>query len=657
LISVSIQDVQQSPQSASNFYLKNIQQSLADSKQPATSTSSTPPPFNPPTTAVWVNSLWFLSLAINLACSVLANLLQQWARKYIRATHSRYTPKKRARTRAFYAKGVEKFHLPLVFEALPAMLHLSVFLFAAGLVVYLWNIDPILSKVVAVWLAICLFIYYFFTFGPLEYHDSPYNTPLSMPIWYLWTKVNFLVVWNLRQFPCFSTNSHLRTSERKHRKFLLQGLFKTANKTALKSPFDIDAAFLKDLDEDNDMDHILSGVPTFYSSKTGDDPQSEVPKAKAKQLKAFTGFLDTTFSSDALTDLSKERRAIFCVNAIDQADLPGAYRSILDGVMSGDHHNKGIKSAEFGRFVRGWSRSVDDKTPSVVQAICSGIVAKARRRDESWVAFASLEMDVQEGDLRGYLKNRDNLSLAIFLHIARQQFSHIGDSSWPVDEFSKVLEAASKFKVQNTLPELQHKFCTLWNEIVLKARTDDDWTIAGNILGKMHGVYKSLHLDTNPVPTRPPAPAPGADNVVTYPECNVPDHVPSAAPAPTILFDPGTPGTPVSASLASPDLPFSLIRSPLHVTAIPPPGNEAHVPGPSHLARETPIQGFRPADAFPGPSVPRVTGSIDTSIPLTTLAPSASAPPPTSAHNGHRTSPDDPGIPSALGPSNIVRKG
>ena len=558
---MSIQGVQQNPQDVSNVYLANIQQLLDTDAKQSTSLSSPPSKFTPPTTAVWVNSLWFLSLAINLACSVLANLLQQWARRYIRATHPRYSPKKRARTRAFYARGVEKFRLPLVFEALPAMLHLSVFLFAAGLVVFLWNIDPILSKVVAVWLAICLFVYYFFTLGPLEYHDSPYDTPLSMPMWYLWTRIHFLIVWNLRQFTCFSASYRLRSLERKYRKFSMQGFLKTANKTALKSPLEIDAAFLNDLDEDQDMEHFFSDLPMFHGSKPVDDPLSDLTqKEKAKRLKAFIGFLDNTFSSDLLSELSKERRAIIYAKALDPADLPNAYRSILHEVVSsGNHHYKGLKSAEFGRFIRGWSGGGDAESAFVVQAIYSGIIARARWRDDSWFAFASEELGVSEDVLRGYAAHGNNLSLAILIHIARQQFSHIGNSSWPEAELSKLLEAASKFKVQDTSPELQHEFCALWNQVVLKARTDNDWTIGGNILGHIRGIYTSLHPDTDAAKGSAPTQSqPSADNEVSYPTCNVPDHIPSAAPVPTLLFDNGAP---ISVSLASS---FSLIPSLRH---------------------------------------------------------------------------------------------
>ena len=42
--------------------------------------------------------------------------------------------------RAFFASGVDNMHLPQAVEALPALLHLSVFLFP-GLVVFLLNVN------------------------------------------------------------------------------------------------------------------------------------------------------------------------------------------------------------------------------------------------------------------------------------------------------------------------------------------------------------------------------------------------------------------------------------------------------------------------------------------------------------------------------------
>ena len=40
-----------------------------------------------------------------------------------------------------YANGVDKMHIPWAVEGLPTLLHLSLFLFFGGLVIFLFNID------------------------------------------------------------------------------------------------------------------------------------------------------------------------------------------------------------------------------------------------------------------------------------------------------------------------------------------------------------------------------------------------------------------------------------------------------------------------------------------------------------------------------------
>ncbi|KAN0140380.1 hypothetical protein V8E53_001589, partial [Lactarius tabidus] len=178
LISVSIQDLQQNPQDTSNFYLANIYQATINPNA-SSSLPSSPPPFSPPNYAVWVNALWFLSLAISLTCALLATLLQQWARRYLKVTQSRYSLHKRARIRAFYAEGVEKCLLPWAVETLPTLLHISLFLFFAGLVVFLWNVNLTIFKLVLSWVAFCTALYGCVTLMPMFCYDSPYYTSLS----------------------------------------------------------------------------------------------------------------------------------------------------------------------------------------------------------------------------------------------------------------------------------------------------------------------------------------------------------------------------------------------------------------------------------------------------------------------------------------------
>ncbi len=74
--------------------------------------------FQPSTSAVRVNTLWFINLVLSLTCALSATLTQQWARRYLQTSQRWYAPYNRARMRAFFAGGVERFGLPIVVEAL-----------------------------------------------------------------------------------------------------------------------------------------------------------------------------------------------------------------------------------------------------------------------------------------------------------------------------------------------------------------------------------------------------------------------------------------------------------------------------------------------------------------------------------------------------------
>ncbi|KAI9507342.1 hypothetical protein F5148DRAFT_981554, partial [Russula earlei] len=183
LLTVSVPDLRQNPQDTSAFYLENIYLFLADPSAPRAPTPSAiarPSPFSPPTYAIWVNSLWFLSLIISLTCAMLATSLHQWARRYIKITQPpRCGPEKRARMRAFFAEGKDKLRIPLAVEALPLLLHLSLFLFFCGLMIFLFNVNHTISILVTFLIAVFSMVYGSITLMPIFRHDSPYYAPLS----------------------------------------------------------------------------------------------------------------------------------------------------------------------------------------------------------------------------------------------------------------------------------------------------------------------------------------------------------------------------------------------------------------------------------------------------------------------------------------------
>ena len=143
------------PDSGSNTValLTQISQQLSNGSQ--ISTQAFVPHFQLPTSVVWVNALWFLSLVISLFCALLATLQQYWARRYLRRPYPQCAIHKRARIRSF-AEGVDRFYLPFAVETIPALLHISMFLFLAGLVISLLSIHHTISHVVlaAKWLRV-----------------------------------------------------------------------------------------------------------------------------------------------------------------------------------------------------------------------------------------------------------------------------------------------------------------------------------------------------------------------------------------------------------------------------------------------------------------------------------------------------------------------
>ncbi|KAH9054986.1 hypothetical protein EDB87DRAFT_1543008, partial [Lactarius vividus] len=90
---------------------------------------------------------------------------------------------KRARIRAFFFEGIDKSLLPWVVDALPTLLHISLYLFFAGLVVFLRNVNLTIFKVVLSWVSVCTAVYGCITLIPIFRHDRPYYTPLTSLAW------------------------------------------------------------------------------------------------------------------------------------------------------------------------------------------------------------------------------------------------------------------------------------------------------------------------------------------------------------------------------------------------------------------------------------------------------------------------------------------
>jgi hypothetical protein len=608
---------------------------------PNTSSSlpTSPPLFTPPDHAVWVNALWFLSLVISITCALLATLLQQWARRYLKVTQPRYSPHKRARIRAFFAEGVDKFLLPWAVEALPTMLHLSLFLFFAGLGVFLWNVNLTIFKLVLSWVGLCTALYGCITLVPIFRHDSPYHTPLSLPVWHFVTGISYLTFRALLKFPRlyhFSRGTYRRIARiaGSYRESLVQGMRKTAEETALCAPPEIvTRAFLwtfDSLDEDHELERFFAGLPGFRGSKMVQDPLPLLnPEQQGKILNALIGLSDRTSSSDLLPELVKIQRTVICRKAIGLAGIPDAnhaIRCVFYKFVSEEHVP--VQSAEIAYVVKRWDNSERGETfetTMMMLAIVSSVVVRAQRRDALWFHLAADEMRVLETDLRNHATHGNNLSLAILIHVVRQQFSIFVELDSLSSKFSTVIEAASKFDVLGTSPELQHEFCALWNKIIRNRR--NPWWI----LRPIRNIYLTLHLHSDSAPTTAfDASTDDEDFILSqpssYPLCNIPGHHPDSTPR---IHDAATPTAFVHSDLhdnaaldpsslsSTPDVPSPSLPAPVHVddNTVDAPLSNNHIsdPASSHSAHQPAAENLSDSAT---PSDPPATGAardMDTS--------------------------------------------
>jgi hypothetical protein len=141
------------------------------------------PPFHASASDRRVNIFWLISLICSLSAALLATLVQQWYRAYMRILQQSSKPLKTARIRQFLLEGLER--LPRLAEAVPALIHVSLILFFWGLGDLILQINTAVFVSTVVPIAICVFLYLYCVIEPIWKPQSPYRTPFSGLIWRL----------------------------------------------------------------------------------------------------------------------------------------------------------------------------------------------------------------------------------------------------------------------------------------------------------------------------------------------------------------------------------------------------------------------------------------------------------------------------------------
>jgi len=480
--------------------------------------------FGAPThTAVLINSFWLLSLLISLTCALMAISLQQWARRYAKVTSPRYSLPEQARAHAFFVVGIERLNFVYVAEALPVLVHISLALFFAGSLLYVKELNSTVYALACSWIGLFIVVYAYVTCMPIFRPDSPFYTPLSHAASCIYAGTSYGVAHILSSGPpiirvSMATREHFRHLKGHYRNLFLLGTTKLAEAKAREQSSGIDGDVLKRtldaLRADDDLEQFFEAILGFCDSELVEDPQHSIDILGRKRLaETVEGFWNRTLSSNLVSEAERRRRIVTCLKVINAACLSS---QDLCGVL---------RSVEIGYSLK---TLVDGNLAPLARCIISGIISNAGR-DDRWLTLAMDELCVSEDVLRSYLAHGDSVLLAVLIHFIRQVLHPlIRRDSDLTEEYLRILPSVSNLDILNTLPELQHEFCALWNETVRDAQKGE---VHNNDFSQILVDIRHLYLALHPIDftSRDSITfTPGFDEVLrqpaSYPMCKAAHH-------------------------------------------------------------------------------------------------------------------------------------
>ena len=466
-------------------------------------------------------------------------------------------------------------HLNWAVEALPFLIHLSLFLFFSGLIVYMQNINHSVYLSIIVTIGLFSAVYVFFTFMPLFRPDSPYNTPLSpmaheitrFVIWalvvcFIYFSWFFLVylgailiicfialipffyvirrvcgaclsrsLSELKYFAAALPEEEIERIGKRALNYMIHPFNSSwnwarghsqdsAEERISKMPPAIDLGILKwtisTLGDDDSLENFFEHIPGFFHSRAVRDLERPLPDAFLSRFSdAWGGFLARNLLSNSVDDTVKTHRLDICMKAIKEIcddDGPSEIFWRLSSLRF-DQVPPSIHTAE---ILEPWCKNNDSDISELARYTAAKMLPYVRERNDRWIAFTQDVFGLPEDILRGHIAHGDDsVMLAILICAARQVIS-IDPYKW------EVLPSISKFDILDTLPGLQNEFCSLWNEIVQEAWDMDE---PGDILPGIRHLYLALHQGTDCAPTLFDGSTPDGDLRLrissSYPRCTI----------------------------------------------------------------------------------------------------------------------------------------
>lgn len=322
------------------------------------------PSFQPQTSSIRINALWFLSLFLSLFCSSGAILIKQWLRAY---PVSGCSARKHLRIWWFRSNALRNWHVYDFAAVLPLLLQTALILFLIGLGEFVRQLNPIVGWIITASMIIWLTIFTAVTFLPVVSIWCPYKTPLLQG--------------SLTRFRWFLTELHNKLCGIKwaREKFKLEYIWNKNEGSWLDREAD-DWVILDEVFRDHyDNLEVVKAIQTAASSLQWERPEAipfflmDISSKLSGRKPAYETNMLSTFSAS-----SREGVIEMLVEALERALSQGqisSYSSPLPNWVSwsvvwltyGNHYSKrafepnGIvlrllsENEELRKFVLSWS--------------------------------------------------------------------------------------------------------------------------------------------------------------------------------------------------------------------------------------------------------------------------------------------------------------
>ena len=440
---------------------------------------------------------------------------------------------------AIFADGVNKMHIPWAVEGLPALLHLSLFLFFGGLVIFLFNLDQEVFLFVVWWIVLFTVVYGLITLLPLIRHNSPYYAPLSLPVWFLYASVpyityKFIAFISFGNYGRYEALMRYRVLRDRYRGWMLGGVEKAAEEIASKRSSEIDGRILSwtisALGDDDSLEKFFEAIPGLFNSKLVKHLERDFPDIHLKTFwDALDGFMGRTSSLNSVSESVKSRRDIICRDIMSMIPCPSRHDNLRSHLSQ--------VPVSIGRL-QAMARWIPHLSPGISNTARIKVfnnLVRMQERDNRWIVLVGEACGLEVHDIQHIVAmGRDDIRLATLTCVSRGV--NINNNL-----NLELMDALTRFDIQHTLPGLRHDFCTLWNELVLGARKHGRNTTPVYILNMIRHLHIILHQGTDAAPTAFDASTDSVDNIMyepsSYPLCDIAGHRPDSTahvPVPSI---------------------------------------------------------------------------------------------------------------------------